>query len=154
MIPATTKRVQRNTDAVINQRIRYEMLCRVEKYRHAAPKTIDKRLKQLDHEWDTERVLEANAASLALTGCVLAATKDSRWVLLPMAVTAFLLQHAVQGWCPPLPMIRRLGVRTQGEIEEERYALLALRDEVQRQSSADPISQPSRIEAEPQVVEM
>jgi hypothetical protein len=39
----------------------------------------------------------------------------------------FLLQHAVQGWCPPLPLLRRLGVRTADEINEERYALKALR---------------------------
>ncbi|CAN5323809.1 hypothetical protein BH23VER1_BH23VER1_13700 [soil metagenome] len=64
---------------------------------------------------------------MAFTGCLLAATVDRRWIVLPMAVTAFLLQHAVQGWCPPLPLIRRLGVRTQREIEEERMALKLLR---------------------------
>jgi len=42
-------------------------------------------------------------------------------------VTAFLLQHAVQGWCPPLPVLRRLGFRTAREIEVERNALKALR---------------------------
>ena len=42
-------------------------------------------------------------------------------------VGGFLLQHAVQGWCPPVPVFRRLGVRTQTEIDEERYALKALR---------------------------
>jgi hypothetical protein len=40
---------------------------------------------------------------------------------------AFLVQHAVQGWCPPLVVLRRRGVRTRREIEEERYALKALR---------------------------
>ena len=39
----------------------------------------------------------------------------------------FLLQHAVQGWCPPVPFFRRRGVRTAREIEIERYALKALR---------------------------
>ncbi|HET9942578.1 MAG TPA: hypothetical protein VFR05_04515, partial [Terriglobia bacterium] len=38
-----------------------------------------------------------------------------------------LLQHAVQGWCPPVPLFRRLGIRTQREIDEERYALKAMR---------------------------
>ena len=33
------------------------------------------------------------------------------------------MQHALQGWCPPLPVLRRLGFRTQNEIERERYAL-------------------------------
>lgn len=52
---------------------------------------------------------------------------DRRFYLLPTAVAGFLLQHAVQGWCPPMPVFRRLGVRTATEIEEERYALKALR---------------------------
>jgi hypothetical protein len=33
----------------------------------------------------------------------------------------------LQGWCPPLPILRSLGVRTADEINEERYALKALR---------------------------
>jgi hypothetical protein len=45
----------------------------------------------------------------------------------PLVVGSFLLQHAVQGWCPPLPVFRRWGVRTQPEIDYERYALKALR---------------------------
>jgi hypothetical protein len=39
------------------------------------------------------------------------------------------LQHALQGWCPPVPVLRRLGYRTQPEIEEERCALRALLEE-------------------------
>ncbi len=42
-------------------------------------------------------------------------------------MTAFLFQHAVQGWCPPVPVLRRLGFRTTYEIDRERYALKALR---------------------------
>ena len=44
-------------------------------------------------------------------------------VALTAAVPAFLLQHAIQGWCPPLPVFRRLGVRTADEINRERVAL-------------------------------
>jgi hypothetical protein len=40
-------------------------------------------------------------------------------------VGTFLLQHALQGWCPPVPILRRLGYRTAREIFEERLALLA-----------------------------
>ena len=74
-----------------------------------------------------ERTLEANAASLAFAGIVLAATGDRRWLALPALVTAFLLQHAVQGWCPPVPVLRKLGFRTMREIDTERFALKALR---------------------------
>jgi hypothetical protein len=74
-----------------------------------------------------ERVLEANAASLMIAGTALGAAHDRRWLLLPAAVGTFLLQHAVQGWCPPVPLFRALGIRTRKEIEEERYALKLLR---------------------------
>jgi hypothetical protein len=57
-------------------------------------------------------MLEANAATLAFIGVVLAATVDKRWLALPALVTAFLFQHAVQGWCPPVPVLRGLGFRT------------------------------------------
>jgi hypothetical protein len=39
-----------------------------------------------------------------------------------------LFQHAVQGWCPPVPILRRMGFRTIYEIEQERRELLALRN--------------------------
>ena len=42
-------------------------------------------------------------------------------------VSASSHQNPVQGWCPPVPVFRRLGVRTREEIDRERYALKALR---------------------------
>ena len=56
---------------------------------------------------------------------------DRKWFLFPAVVAGFLLQHAVQGWCPPLPVFRRYGVRTQTEIDYERYALKSLRGDFQ-----------------------
>jgi hypothetical protein len=35
-----------------------------------------------------------------------------------------------QGWCPPLTVFRRLGVRTRREIDLERYAIKALRGDL------------------------
>jgi hypothetical protein len=97
------------------------------RYYAAHPERIEERLDELDHEWDIERTLEANASTLAFTGVVLGATVDKRWLALPALVTAFLFQHAVEGWCPPLPVLRKLGYRTMREIDTERYALKALR---------------------------
>jgi hypothetical protein len=62
-----------------------------------------------------------------LTGLALGKTVHRGWYALPAAVAAFLLQHALQGWCPPLPIFRRRGVRTAEEIQHERTALKALR---------------------------
>lgn len=135
MIPATSLRVPLQTSDEINEQIRQEMHERVARFRDASPETITRRLEELDQEWDVERVLEANAASIAFTGCLLTAAVSRRWIVLPMAVTAFLFQHAIQGWCPPLPVIRRLGVRTMREIDEERFALKVLRGDFQWLSS-------------------
>jgi hypothetical protein len=91
------------------------------------PDEIEDRLYELDHEWDIERTLEANAATLTLFGLAMAVLGSKRWLVLPLAVQGFFLQHAVQGWCPPIPLLRRMGVRTRDEIARERYALKALR---------------------------
>jgi len=85
------------------------------------------RLREIDEEWDIERAIEANAAVIGFAGIALAATNSRRWLALPALVTSFLFQHAIQGWCPPVPVLRKLGFRTSYEIEEERRALMALR---------------------------
>lgn len=126
MLPGTAERVPLHTGERDNRRIAAALDASV-RWHAEHPRAIGRRLRELDAEWDTERTLEANAATLALAGTVLGMTTDRRWLALPLAVTAFLLQHAVQGWCPPLPVLRRLGFRTAREIDVERNALKALR---------------------------
>jgi hypothetical protein len=46
-------------------------------------------------------------------------------------VLSFLLLHSIQGWCPPVPVLRRLGVRTRREIDRELFALKVLRGDFQ-----------------------
>jgi hypothetical protein len=136
MLPTTSGRVPLHTRDQDNQRIREAALRRIAHSEGASADQIEARLRELDQEWDIERLLEMNAASLALTGSLLALTKDRRWALLPVAVTAFLLQHALQGWCPPVPVFRRLGFRTMREIDEERMALKCLRGDFDHASAA------------------
>jgi len=126
-LPGTNERVARHTSNISNARIRYAMFKRVAAYEYANPAEIEERIEALRREWDIERVLEANAATVALAGIALGATVDRRWFVLPAIVGGFLLQHALQGWCPPLPLFRKLGVRTAAEIHEEIVALKALR---------------------------
>lgn len=125
-VPPTTERVPRHTDQDLNEGIMRQTDNNVGRYAED-PGLIDMRLKELDREWDIERALEANAAAVSLIGLSLGRLVNRRWYLLPAAVATFLLQHAVQGWCPPVGLFRRLGVRTQREIDEERYALKVLR---------------------------
>jgi hypothetical protein len=125
-VPQSTERVRSRTSAQVNRDILIQTEGRI-RYYADHPDDIDARLNELDEEWDIERLLETNASLLALSGIVLGVTVGKRFLLLSAAVLAFLCQHAVEGWCPPMPVLRRLGVRTQTEIEYERYALKLLR---------------------------
>jgi hypothetical protein len=123
---SSRQRVPVHTDETVNRRIRAAMARNVHYYSQHRDE-IPVRLRELDAEWDIERAIEANAAAIAFTGVTLAATRGRKWLMLPALVTGFLFQHAVQGWCPPVPILRRLGFRTAYEIDEERQALKALR---------------------------
>lgn len=131
---ATRTRVPQHTSGTVNRRIRQQTEDNVAFF--AANRTqIGARLGQLDREWDIERAIEANASTLALGGIILGTMRDRRWLALPAAVSAFLLQHALQGWCPPVPVLRRLGFRTSDEINQERYALKAIRGDFRKVGS-------------------
>jgi len=121
------ERVRRHTSQRTNARIDAVIAGTIEAYAAKSEGAITQRLDQLDREWDIERVLETNASSLALLGVGLAATVNRKWLALSAGVLGFLLLHGVQGWCPPLPALRRAGVRTRSEIDRERFALKFLR---------------------------
>jgi hypothetical protein len=123
-------RVRSNTAAHVNDRIDSEIEERVQFYATQPDREISRRINALEREWSMERLLETNASTLALIGVVLAATVNKRWLWLSGGVLGFLLLHGVQGWCPPVPALRRLGVRTRGEIDREKYALKMLRGDL------------------------
>jgi hypothetical protein len=121
-------RVRRSTEPEVNRAIDHQTNNNIRHYANSSEEAIDRRIEELDREWDIERTLEVNASTLALTGLLLGVTVNRRWLLLPGFVLSFLLQHGLQGWCPPLPILRRMGVRTRGEIDREKYELKALLD--------------------------
>lgn len=116
-----------HTRPTVNERIHGRTLHDVTRYIGADPVFIDERIRELEREWHVERTIEANAAVVALAGIALGVTVDRRFLAVPALVAGFLLQHALQGWSPPLPILRRLGVRTASEIHEEIIALRILR---------------------------
>jgi hypothetical protein len=120
-------RVRANTAPEVNERLDQQTILRLRLYAKAGKELIAERLEELDREWDMERTLEANAASVTLAGLVFGKIINRAWYLLPVLVGGFLMQHAVQGFCPPVLFFRRRGVRTRKEIERERYALKLLR---------------------------
>ena len=120
-------RVQASTSTDTNREIREDARHTVLAHAHKSRQEISTRLHALETEWDVERLLETNASVLALMGVVLGLSVNRRFFAIPCVVLPFLLQHALQGWCPPLPILRRLGVRTRAEIDREKFALKALR---------------------------
>ena len=132
IVPPTTERVARQTNEETNASIQRQTEANITYFAQGDKRLIGRRLQELDREWDIERLLEVNAASASLAGLLLGRFVNRGWFLLPAAVAGFLLQHAIQGWCPPIPVFRRLGIRTQTEIDQERYALKALRGDFKK----------------------
>jgi hypothetical protein len=138
MLPSTLQRVPENTAEHVNERIRRQTEASVRRHAGMGPGAIDRRLRELDAEWDIERYVETLAPSFTLAGMALGLTVSKKFFLLPFVVQAFFLQHALQGWCPPVPVLRRYGVRTQAEIDEEKYALKALRGDFRQVQGGNP----------------
>jgi hypothetical protein len=130
-VPSETDRVRRNTNPEALARIDAKIEENIRFYATQPQHAISRRIDELEAEWSLERWLEANASTLALTGVLLGATVSKKWLLLSAGVLGFLLLHAVEGWCPPLPALRAIGIRTRGEIDREKYALKFLRGDFQ-----------------------
>lgn len=135
-IADSATRVKEHTSPEINQALRHQARVNVAYYA-THPDQISQRLAELDREWDIERALAMNSSALSLFGLAMALLRGRRWLLLPLVVQGFFVQHAIEGWCPPLPLLRRLGLRTQFEIEQERYALKALRGDFRQVNDGD-----------------
>ena len=127
-------RVRDHSAHSVNQRIAERTLARIDHVVREGHDAIVRRLEQLDREWDVDRALMVN---FAIVGGAAYATGVYRYAQRPWfgrrrggwlgfftVQLGFLLLHGTVGWCPPLPVFRRLGVRTKSEIEAERRALL------------------------------
>ncbi|WP_416440383.1 hypothetical protein ACH3O9_11110 [Leeuwenhoekiella sp. A16] len=119
--------MRRNTTIKKNSKIDEQTLENIRRFSKSSSTAISDRISKLDKEWDIERVLETNMSILALTGLALGVYLNIYWFILPGVVLLFFLQHALQGWCPPVPVFRAFKVRTRPEIDREKYALKVLR---------------------------
>lgn len=132
MLPATASRVEEHTASPSNKKIQARIQQNISTFTNGSPVAIEDRLEELDKEWDIERLLQTNFAIVSLLGLTLSRWSP-KWLLLTAGAAGFMVQHALQGWCPPLSAFRRLGVRTYKEIDDERFALKALKGDFQRQ---------------------
>ena len=146
-MPGREDRVRAHTAPDVNAAIDDAMRDRLFRYAASSDAEISSRIEALDQEWDIERYLETMAPSFALAGIALGLLHDRKWLLLPGAVLGFLLQHALHGWCPPLAALRRMGVRTRREIDQERYALKALRGDFSGLPPDAPRNRVTRVDA-------
>lgn len=132
-------RVRKHTDDEVQAEIDAEAQRRVSSLRGASREVLTRRLEDLRREWDVERALEVNASTLILVSSVVAGVRTRSWgFAAPAVVAGFLLQHGLQGWCPPLPVLRRLGFRTQREIDAERTAVRLLRGDLKAPTDVPP----------------
>jgi len=122
----------------INAQIERETVERIARIAAAGPEAIEARLRELDGEWDIERRLETNASAITLVSLGLGWWVSRWWLVLTGFVSAFLLQHALQGWCPPVPILRRMGSRTEREIDLERMALRLMRGDFAKPAASAP----------------
>jgi hypothetical protein len=130
-------RVRAHSNRLQNQRIDAQTRQCLERHAAGDREAIGRHLDALDREWDVERYLQMNAGIVSLSGVVLGAMASRRFLVLPAIVFGFFFQHATQGWCPPLPVFRRMAVRTRREINREKYALKALRGDFEHLSPGE-----------------
>lgn len=106
---------------VIDQKSDYMIKSTLEKGVFA----IRERLLQLDKEWDIDRALDfLFSTTVAAQLAVSVKRKSTRFAWFPLIQSAFLIMHSTYGWCPPVPVLRKLGFRTRFEIQSEREELL------------------------------
>ena len=126
-----------NTESALNDRIERAAEQRVSSLANQ-PEARETRLKELQGEWDIERTIEVEAPTMTLVGLVLGVTVSRKWLVLPVIAQSMMLLHSLQGFYPMLPLFRRLGLRTEGEIANESYALKALRGDFDQASITKP----------------
>ena len=118
----TAGRVPVNTSLDVNLKIKRDFRASIA-YFSDHPTAIPDRLRDLDREWDIERALALMSSAFTVAGLTAGISGRRRGFLLSGVVQGFYVMHSIQGWCPPLPILRRMGFRTASEIERERCAL-------------------------------
>ena len=116
-------RVRQMSTESANQGIDEATRASIERVETRGRTAIERRLTELQQEWDIDRVLMLNFGVLVFAQLA-AATRNRKWLWGPLIQTPFLVMHATLGWCPPSLWFRPLGFRTRFEIQAEREALL------------------------------
>jgi len=132
-------RVRNHTPQHANYKIDRDLISRISYYSKLSKDEITKRIDELEKEWDVERYLDTQASITSALGLWLGLKVSKKWFWLIAVNQIFLFQHAVQGWCPPMAMYRRLGMRTRREIEIEKNALKFFRGDFGNEKISDDV---------------
>jgi hypothetical protein len=126
-------RVRDHSAEVVNRRIVRAIEGSVARCVANGRDAVLQRLAEIDREWDIDRVLMANFAVVGgaayaiglerYTQRRLFRSRRKGWLYFLGVQMAFLFTHAAVGWCPPVVVWRRVGVRTKAEIDVERALL-------------------------------
>jgi hypothetical protein len=125
--PPIHDRIRAHSSEAVNRRIDREARGALAEL--TTPDAIRARLAEIDREWHLDRALMGVFSVLGTLTSRAAMRSLARrgrlgfWGLLFFTQMGFLAYHAVRGWCPPVAVLRRLGVRTSQEICAERAAL-------------------------------
>jgi hypothetical protein len=93
----------------------------------AGPQAITDRLNEIENEWSAGRMTKVTIGFLILAGLVLTVALGDWWLILPGVGGFFLLQYLFsrQSWLGAA--FREMGFRAGSEIDQEKFALKALR---------------------------
>ena len=120
-------RVRAHSARGVNAKLDDEAARRVHALTTAGRAAVVRRVGELDREWDVDRALLANFAVVGGATFAMGVRELRRrrggwngWLTFFSVQLGFMLVHATRGWCPPLPVFRRLGFRSGKEIDAER----------------------------------
>jgi len=137
VLPPTSKRVAIYTNPDVNEMIRNNTIENLMDYEDADVEEITRRIHDLNAEWDIERFTEAKAAASIMCVSMMGLSKHKCWSCIGLITGVFLMQHALVGWCPSVPVMRKMGIRTEEEINQEKMVLKALRKDFTHVKSND-----------------
>ena len=93
----------------------------------AGPQAISDRLAQLDREWSAGRMTKATIGIMLVAGLALTAVANPWWLILPAVGGLFLMQYLFSRTSWLGATFHEMGFRSGGDIDQEKFALRALR---------------------------
>ena len=93
----------------------------------AGPQAITDRLNEIESEWSAGRITKATIGVVILVGLALTLTVSTWWLILPAVGALLLLQYLFDRASLLGATFREMGFRSGAEIEQEKFALKALR---------------------------